>query len=115
MRTLDISEDLVLDQGVIGTKETKHKLGLIRNECYCLGGPGVIMSRSVLKKIGPNLDSCLRETVTREEDVELGRCIRKYAGVSCLWTCEVSTHTPSLLDPLSLKNGLAFHKFYKTL
>lgn len=90
LRTLDSSEDTVVGQGGTGKAEEENKLGLMESECYCLGGPGVIMSRSVLKKIAPNLDSCLKETVSDHEDVELGRCIRKYAGVSCLWAYEVS-------------------------
>ena len=94
LRTLDSSEDMVVGQGGTGKPDELNKLGLIKNEYYCLGGPGVIMSRSVLKKIAPNLDSCLQETVSDHEDVELGRCIRKYAGLSCLRAREVSTPVP---------------------
>ena len=89
LRTLDSSEDMVVGQGGTGKKEETNKLGLGNNEYYCIGGPGVIMSRGVLKKIGPNLDRCLNETVSDHEDVELGRCILKYTGVSCLAAYEV--------------------------
>ena len=90
LRTLDSSDDMVVGHGGTGKTQEMNKLGLMENECYCLGGPGVIMSRSVLKKITPNFERCLNETVSDHEDVELGRCIRKYAGVSCLWAHEVS-------------------------
>ena len=56
-----------------------NKLGMIKNEYYCLGGPGVTV---------------FGKTVSDHEDVELGRCIRKYAGVSCLRAREVSTLMP---------------------
>jgi chondroitin sulfate synthase len=92
LQSLDSSEDTVVGQGGTGKRQEKNKLGLIKHECYCLGGPGVFMSRGVLKKIVPNLEECLKETASGHEDVELGRCIRKYAGVSCLWAEQVSTN-----------------------
>ena len=88
LQNLDGFGDTVIGQGGIGKRPKVHKLGLVKHECYCLGGPGVIMSGSVLRKIGPNLDRCLNEMVSNHEDVELGRCIRKYAGISCLWAEE---------------------------
>jgi len=32
---------------------------------------------------------CLKNLFTTHEDVELGRCVQKYAGVSCTWSYEV--------------------------
>jgi chondroitin sulfate synthase len=54
-----------------------------------MGGPGVIMSRSVLKKLAPHLEHCLNNMVSTHEDVELGRCVRKHVGVTCTWAFEV--------------------------
>ena len=96
LRRLDSSKDTVVGQGGIGKPHEVHKLGLRKHECYCLGGAGVIMSRSVLKKIVPYAEKCLEDTVSNHEDVELGRCIRKYAGVSCLWALQVSQPGPSV-------------------
>ena len=90
LRTLDSSNDAVVGQGGVGKKDEIDQLGLLKGECYCIGGPGVIMSRNVLKKMAPNIEECLKDTASTHEDVELGRCIRKFAGVSCLWAEEVS-------------------------
>ena len=98
LQSLDSFGDTVIGQGGTGKRREVHKLGLMKHECYCLGGPGVIMSRSVLRKIGPNLDRCLSEVVSNHEDVELGRCIRKYAGISCLWAHEVGKRLRSRAD-----------------
>ncbi len=118
LRSLDSSADVVVGQGGIGKSEEVNKLGLKENECYCLGGPGVIMSRSVLKKIAPNMERCLHETASNHEDVELGRCIRKYAGVSCLWAEEVGIRPRLSAESLRLSNYLyriSFPRSLKTL
>jgi chondroitin sulfate synthase len=106
LQSLDSSEDTVVGQGGTGKRQEKNKLGLIKHECYCLGGPGVFMSRSVLKKIVPNLGECLKETASGHEDVELGRCIRKYAGVSCLWAEQVSTNPCLWVESVGNRNRL---------
>lgn len=90
LRRLDGSKEVVVvGQGGVGKIDEVNKLGLKPHECYCLGGPGVIISRNVLTKIVPNIESCLNEGVSDHEDVELGRCVRKYAGISCMWAQEV--------------------------
>lgn len=90
LRSLNSSRDSVIGQGGVGKSDELNNLGLVKGECYCIGGPGVIMSRNVLRKIAPNIEECLKDTASTHEDVELGRCIRKFAGVSCLWAQEVS-------------------------
>lgn len=55
-----------------------------------MGGPGIVMSRATLKLIYPHIRTCLSNLYTDHEDVEIGRCVKKYAGVSCLWNYEVS-------------------------
>ena len=55
-----------------------------------MGGPGVLMSRSTLRKVAPYLEYCLQNLYTTHEDVEVGRCIKKFVGVSCTWAFEVS-------------------------
>lgn len=57
---------------------------------YCLGGTGAILSRSTLSKLVPHLDNCFEDTITEQEDVELGRCIYKNIGLQCTWSYEVS-------------------------
>ena len=56
---------------------------------YCIGGPGVILSRSVLKKVAPHLEHCLETAPTTHQDIKVGRCIQRYAGVKCTWAYEV--------------------------
>uniref|UniRef100_A0A452RE76 Hexosyltransferase n=1 Tax=Ursus americanus TaxID=9643 RepID=A0A452RE76_URSAM len=56
-----------------------------------MGGPGVIMSREVLRRMVPHIGKCLREMYTTHEDVEVGRCVRRFAGVQCVWSYEVRT------------------------
>lgn len=56
---------------------------------YCLGGTGAILSRSTLSKLVPHLDNCFEDTITEQEDVELGRCIYKNIGLQCTWSYEV--------------------------
>ena len=54
-----------------------------------MGGPGVIMSRSVLKKVVPHIEYCLKHLLTSHEDVEVGRCIKRFVGIPCTWSFEV--------------------------
>ena len=43
---------------------------------YCMGGPGIVMSRELLRSLSPHLPSCLKRLYTEHEDLELGRCIQ---------------------------------------
>src|SRR6218665_247145 len=70
----------------IGNTEELGKLYLGENDNYCMGGPGVIMTREILEKTVPNIRHCLKNLYTTHEDVELGRCIKRYANVSCNWS-----------------------------
>ena len=56
-----------------------------------MGGPGVIFSRSALRKLAPHLDACLQSVVVSyNEDVEVGRCVSKMLKLQCTWSWEVS-------------------------
>ena len=48
-----------------------------------MGGPGVFISRPAMVKLCPNIDRCAKDVVSKEEDVELGRCVSKYVGIEC--------------------------------
>lgn len=54
-----------------------------------MGGPGMIFSAETLRRTAPHISYCLQHLLTKHEDVELGRCIRMFAGVSCTWNYEV--------------------------
>lgn len=90
LRTFDSSEDVLIGQSGVGKVNERGKLGLAEGDNFCLGGPGVVMSQSVLRKVAPYLLICLNETASFHEDVEVGRCIRKHVGVMCPWAQEVS-------------------------
>lgn len=73
-----------------GNNEEFGLLSLDDDENFCMGGPGVIFSRETLRRIAPHLNECYERLYTTHEDVELGRCVRKYAGISCTWSYEAS-------------------------
>ena len=61
----------------------------VYDENFCMGGPGVILSRETLARIVPHIKYCLRHLYTTHEDVELGRSVKKYAGIPSTWSYEV--------------------------
>jgi chondroitin sulfate synthase len=73
----------------MGTKEEYGKLALGENENFCMGGPGIIFSRETLARFTPHIKKCLKNFYTYHEDVELGRCVHKYANTSCTWSYEM--------------------------
>ena len=94
LNTLDPSTDLYVGQPGIGKAEDWERIRLYPNEHYCMGGPGVVLSRSLLIKLAPHLDECLSNVVVSwNEDLEVGRCIMRRLGVQCTWSYEVYTCT----------------------
>ncbi|KAG7278130.1 hypothetical protein CRUP_019440 [Coryphaenoides rupestris] len=96
LRSLNSSEAIFLGQTGMGARDELGKLALEPGENFCMGGPGVIMSREVLRRMVPHIRECLQEMYTTHEDVEVGRCVRRFAGVQCVWSYEVSgsVHAP---------------------
>ena len=91
LSNLDPSEDLYIGSPGMGKKEDLQRIKLMEHERYCMGGPGVILSRSLLKKLVDHLEDCLQNVVVSwNEDLELGRCISRRLGVQCTWAYEVS-------------------------
>lgn len=89
LHSLNSSQDIYLGQAGTGAKDEKGLLGLGWGDNFCMGGPGVIMSRSVLKKVVPHIEYCLKNLLTSHEDVEVGRCIKRFVGIPCTWSFEV--------------------------
>lgn len=89
LRSLNSSEAIFLGQTGMGARDELGKLALEPGENFCMGGPGVIMSREVLRRMVPHIRQCLQEMYTTHEDVEVGRCVRRFAGVQCVWSYEV--------------------------
>lgn len=89
LRSLNSSEAIFLGQTGMGARDELGKLALEPGENFCMGGPGVIMSREVLRRMVPHIRQCLQEMYTTHEDVEVGRCVHRFAGVQCAWSYEV--------------------------
>lgn len=53
----------------------------------------MVFSAETLRKTVPHISYCLQHLLTTHEDVELGRCVRMFAGVSCSWNYEVLKYT----------------------
>nr|XP_033784856.1 LOW QUALITY PROTEIN: chondroitin sulfate synthase 3 [Geotrypetes seraphini] len=89
LRSLNSSKPLYLGQTGLGNIEELGKLGLEPGENFCMGGPGMIFSREVLRRMVPHIGKCLREMYTTHEDVEVGRCVRRFGGTQCVWSYEM--------------------------
>ncbi|XP_062405598.1 chondroitin sulfate synthase 1 [Sardina pilchardus] len=89
LRSLNSSEAIFLGQTGMGARDELGKLALEPGENFCMGGPGVIMSREVLRRMVPHIRQCLQEMYTTHEDVEVGRCVHRFAGVQCAWSYEM--------------------------
>ncbi|XP_028633045.1 chondroitin sulfate synthase 3 [Grammomys surdaster] len=89
LRSLNSSKPLYLGQTGLGNTEELGKLGLEPGENFCMGGPGMIFSREVLRRMVPHIGECLREMYTTHEDVEVGRCVRRFGGTQCVWSYEM--------------------------
>ncbi|KAA0703599.1 Chondroitin sulfate synthase 3 [Triplophysa tibetana] len=89
LRSLNSSQPLYLGQTGLGTTEELGKLALEPGENFCMGGPGMIFSREVLRRMVPHIGVCLREMYTTHEDVEIGRCVRRFGGTQCVWSYEM--------------------------
>ncbi|XP_048359174.1 chondroitin sulfate synthase 3 [Sphaerodactylus townsendi] len=89
LRSLNSSKPLYLGQTGLGNTEELGKLALEPGENFCMGGPGMIFSREVLRRMVPHIGECLQEMYTTHEDVEVGRCVRRFGGTQCVWSYEM--------------------------
>jgi len=89
LRSVDSRRAMYIGQAGRGNSEEFGLLSLEYDENFCMGGPGVVLSRETLARIVPHIKYCLRHLYTTHEDVELGRCVKKYAGIPCTWSYEV--------------------------
>lgn len=91
LRSINSSKAHFIGQAGRGNQEEFGLLSLEYDENFCMGGPGIIFSRETLRRIVPYVQTCLRNLYTTHEDVELGRCVQRFARISCTWSYEVST------------------------
>lgn len=54
------AQDIYMGCPGFGKENDKDRLKLEKHEHYCMGGPGVIFSRSALRKLAPHLETCLK-------------------------------------------------------
>lgn len=94
LRSVDSRRAMYIGQAGRGNSEEFGLLSLEYDENFCMGGPGVVLSRETLRRIVPHIKYCLRHLYTTHEDVELGRCVKKYAGIPCTWSYEVIFYYP---------------------
>jgi chondroitin sulfate synthase len=89
LRSLNSTKAQFIGQAGLGNKDEFGLLSLDYDENFCMGGPGMIMSRETLRRVVPHISYCLKNLYSTHEDVEIGRCIRKFANISCTWSYEV--------------------------
>lgn len=106
LRSLDSRKPYFLGQAGKGNQEEFGLLSLEFDENFCMGGPGMIMSRETLSRIAPHIQTCLQNLFTTHEDVEVGRCVQRFAGIPCTWSYDVS---PSItFSLLIVTNNVSF-------
>ena len=54
------AQDIYMGCPGFGKETDRDRLKLDTHEHYCMGGPGVIFSRSALRRLGPHLETCLQ-------------------------------------------------------
>ena len=60
----------------------KHKEDYIEEGMvFCMGGPGFILSRGMMKILKGKINSCADRILTEHEDIEIGRCIWHLTGI----------------------------------
>lgn len=113
LRSVDSKKAWFIGQTGRGNSEEFGLLSLDNDENFCMGGPGVILSRETLRRMAPYVEDCLTNLYTTHEDVELGRCVKRFAGISCTWSYEASPNCAckareGLLEFKLCKRGLFF-------
>ena len=103
LRSLNSSQTLLLGQAGQGNAEEFGLLGLSNQDNFCMGGPGMIISRAALRAVAANISYCTNNMMTTHEDVEVGRCFAKLANISCSWNYEVTLNAHFKHLPVSSK------------
>ncbi|XP_048484446.1 chondroitin sulfate synthase 1 [Plutella xylostella] len=91
LRGVDSRKPQFIGQAGRGTAAERDALALAPDENFCMGGPGVLLSRAALAAAAPHVRYCLQHLLTSHEDVELGRCVARFAGVACTWSYDMQT------------------------
>ncbi|RXG54729.1 Chondroitin sulfate synthase 1 [Armadillidium vulgare] len=89
LKSVNSSKPHYIGQAGRGNQDEFGHLALSNKENFCMGGPGMIFSRETIKKMAPNIRSCIKNLRSTHEDVEIGRCVQKFAGIPCTWSYEM--------------------------
>jgi len=89
LRQINSSKPQFIGQAGVGNNEEFGQLFLESDENFCMGGPGVIMSRTTLQLFANNIQYCLKNLYSTHEDVEIGRCVRRSVGIPCTWSYDM--------------------------
>ena len=99
LKGVNPAQDIYMGSPGFGREHDQDRIRLGRegqSDRYCMGGPGVIFSRSALRRLAPHLNECLSDVVVSyNEDVEVGRCVHRMLNVQCTWAWEVSVYARS--------------------
>ncbi|XP_034069872.1 chondroitin sulfate glucuronyltransferase [Gymnodraco acuticeps] len=85
---------------------------------YCHGGYGYLLSRSLLARLQPHLDTCRNDILSVRPDEWLGRCIIDYLSLSCVEVHQEMTYRyfelgknadPEREDSIQFKNAFTVH------
>lgn len=89
LRRIDSSQPLYIGSPGFGRDDDDF---VEDNMVYCMGGPGIVLSKTTLASLSPKLGECLRNNLmTEHEDIELGRCVLHHTGVGCTKSYEMGT------------------------
>lgn len=68
---------MYIGQAGVGNRQEFGLLNLNPGQNFCMGGPGVVFSRTALKELVTHIPHCLQHLESSHEDVEVGRCVNK--------------------------------------
>ncbi len=88
---LNSSKPLLIGRSVMPVGHQRDELGLKEGDNYCLEA-GYVVSAGALELLCPKLPACQLNAMSENEDVEIARCIRKYARTNCTTASEVHIH-----------------------
>lgn len=63
LQDINPAQDIYMGCPGFGRPDDQARIKLKENEHYCMGGPGVIFSRSALRRLAPHLETCLQVSV----------------------------------------------------
>ena len=89
LRSLNSTRPFFIGQPGQGNPQERGKMGFSNEDYYCIGGTGMIFSRTALRAIARNISFCTNNLMTTHEDVEVGRCLSKLANITCTLSFEV--------------------------